>query len=160
LVWRCGTSAASDSVLCQRRYAASERAVKEKVAFWMDTPTRQVTAQCGRSPRTADDLEGAVSQQAAGVRTGLAVLHDGDLPVHQHEAVSARALDATPLATREVVRHLGRQAGQLLEVVDHQVGRRPLGEQAAIAEARAVGGQGGEPPVRVLERAHRLVAND
>jgi hypothetical protein len=56
--------------------------------------------------------------------------------------------------------HLGRQAGEALEIVHHDVRRRALDERAAIAEPGAMRRQRRETPVGVLERAHLLLAHD
>src|SRR6185295_7429360 len=90
------------------------------------------------SPRA--NLEGAVAEEAPRMPARLAVVLDRDFPVHQHEAVAARALDAPPLAAREVVRYLGGEAVETREVVDHEVRGRALGERATVAEAGAVCG--------------------
>src|SRR5207244_2946224 len=91
---------------------------------------------------------------------GLAVVLDRHLAVDEDEPVALRALDAPPLAAGKIVRDFRRQAGELLEVVDDDVRRRTFDERPAVAEAGAVGGEGGQAPVGVLERAHRLLADD
>jgi hypothetical protein len=90
----------------------------------------------------------------------LAVVLDRDPAVDQDVAVAAGALDAPPLAAREVVCDLGGEARELLVIVDDDVGGRALDERAAPSEPRAVRRERREAPVRVLERAHRLLAHD
>src|SRR5262245_55027646 len=101
-----------------------------------------------------------MAEEPPGMRARLAVVLDRDLAVHEHEAIAARPLHAPPLAAPQVVHDPGRERARVLEVVDADVRRRALDERAAVAEARTVGGQRREPPVRVLERAHLLLAHD
>ena len=112
---------------------------------------------------------GAVSSRAAPspcrekparAPAGLLVVANGDLAVHQHETVALGPLDATPLASREVVPHLSGQHLQPFEVVDDDVGRRSLAEHPAPFETRDHRGQRREPPVRLLEAQHPVLAHD
>ena len=81
------------------------------------------------------------------MRPRLAVVLDRHLTVDEDRAVAARALDAPPLAARDVVRDLDREALELLEVVDDDIGRCAFDQRAPIAEAGAVRGECREPPV-------------
>src|SRR5579875_4097187 len=97
----------------------------------------------------------AVAQQRAGALSGRLTVDKCRLAVDDNVAIALGALYAAPFAARQVVYHLDRRYLQLVEIVNYDVGGIPLLEQAAIGESGAIGGQGTQPPVRILEAQDR-----
>ena len=94
-----------------------------------------------------------MSQQRARVDVRLLVVLDGDLAIHEHVAISGSGGGDAVFVAGQVVSEGRELVVELLEVVDDDVRGCALAQDAAVLEAGAEGGQGAEPPVRVLERA-------
>ena len=81
----------------------------------------------------------AVAQQLArGGARALTVLKDR-LPVHHDPAVPLSLLHPPPLSCWQIIVNLLGQGPELLQVVDHDIGREPLTQGATIVEARCPG---------------------
>src|SRR5205814_1706131 len=81
----------------------------------------------------------AMAQQPAGRRAGAAPVLERHLAVDDRPAVALRLLDTPPLAAREVIRDLARplrQHFQVLQIVDDDVCRGALPQEAAVLETR------------------------
>ena len=89
----------------------------------------------------------------------LLIVSDGDFTVHEDPAIAARPLDAAPFAAGQVMDDLVGQHGEILEIVDDDVGGRAFHQRTAIAEAGHLGRQGRQAPVRLLERDHAVLAH-
>src|SRR5580704_2340607 len=100
----------------------------------------------------------SVAQDLARSCAGEAVALPGNLTVHDHVTVALGALHAAPFVARQVVRNLDRQDLQPLEVVNHDIGRCTLAQEAAIPESRAEGRQPRHPPVNLFEAQPLLLA--
>src|SRR5271154_46592 len=77
----------------------------------------------------------AVAQKLAGQRAGRLAVLKGDLTVDQDPVVALGFLDPPPLAAGQVFGHFRGQNLQLVEVIDHDVGRRLLAYRATVFEA-------------------------
>src|SRR5690348_1569296 len=84
----------------------------------------------------------AAAQQPARRRLGALPVLEGHFAVDDRVAVTLGPLDAAPVAAGEVVGHLVGEEGQVLVVVDHDVGRRALDELSPVLESGAVGRKG------------------
>ena len=67
-------------------------------------------------------------------------------------AVALRALHAAPFVARQVVHDLDRPDAELFVVVDHDIGRRALAQEATVLETGAERGQRAQPPVDLFQR--------
>jgi len=65
----------------------------------------------------------AVAQQAARYGTGLVTVLEDRLAVDHHGLITLGPLHTAPFAAREVVDNFHRQDVQLVEVVNHDIGR-------------------------------------
>src|ERR1700680_2204092 len=94
-----------------------------------------VLSGCSRKGLHADL---AVAQQLARRRASALTVLKCDFTVDDSPAVTFRALDASPLIGREIMDGLAlplRRAFQSFEIVDYDIGRRTLTQEAAIDEA-------------------------
>src|SRR6185312_7657959 len=92
-----------------------------------------------------------VAQQPARSGTGGLAVDEGDFPVDDRVAVALGSPDPPPFAAGQVFGDLFLEQGEVVVVVDQDVGRSALDEDAAVAEAGGTGRQGGEPPVCFLQ---------
>src|SRR6202030_2766390 len=84
------------------------------------------------------------------------------LAVDDDRAIAARMLHTTPFAAGKIVRDIAdpiRLDPEPSEIVDDDVCRQPFAQNAAVAEAGRMRGQGGEAIVRLFERDTLFVAN-
>src|SRR5882672_9985408 len=102
----------------------------------------------------------SVTQDLARSCAGEAVALPGNLPVHDHLAIALGALHAAPFVARQVVRNLDREHLQPLEIVNDDVGRCALTQEAAIFESGAEGGKSRHPPVDLFEAQPFLLAHE
>src|SRR5580704_14024162 len=100
----------------------------------------------------------SVAQDLARSCAGEAVAFPGNLTVHDHMTVALGALHAAPFVARQVMRNLDRKYLQPLEVVNHDIGRCALAQEAAILESCAERRQPRHPPVDVFETQPLLLA--
>src|SRR5260221_8168290 len=100
----------------------------------------------------------SVTQNLTSSRARELLAFPGYLAVHDDVAIALGTLHATPFVDRQVVRDLDRQHFELIEVVDHDVGRRAFAQEATILEASAECGQARHAPVDVLEADPLLLA--
>src|ERR1700731_693640 len=89
---------------------------------------------------------------------GEAVALPGNLAVHNHVTIALGALHAAPFVAWQVVRNLDWQHLQPLKIVNDDVGRRALAQEAAILESGAERGKSRHPPVDVFEAQPFLLA--
>src|SRR5258705_2776685 len=101
----------------------------------------------------------SVTQDLARSCAGEAVALPGNLAVHDHLTIALGALHAAPFVARQVVRNLDRQHLQPLEVVNHDIGRCALAQEATILESGAEGRKPRHAPVDLFEAQPLLLAN-
>src|SRR5579885_1452024 len=112
--------------------------------------------------RKAGDSGVAVAQEFAGRCAGGLAFFEGRRAVDDDRAVAPGVLDAAPFAARKIVLDLADPFGldsQPRHLVHDHVGPGALAQDAAVAKAGRVRGQGGEPVMRLFQSDQLLVAD-
>jgi hypothetical protein len=98
------------------------------------------------------------AEQAARRGTAALAVLEGDFAVHQHRAIALGALHASPFTAGEIVDDFKRFDGELVEVIDDDVGAISFDQSTAILEAPCYGRMCTQTEMQFLEREHIAVA--
>src|SRR5271155_3860127 len=100
-----------------------------------------------------------MAEQFARGRARANAVLEGDFAIDDSPLVAFGLLYATPLVARQVVKDFDRCDFQVVEIVNHDIGRCALAQEATILEARAERRQRAQPPVDLFEGEPLLLAH-